>query len=307
MKYLVIGAGGTGGCIGAYLARAGQEVTLIARGAHGDAIRSHGLTLREAQGSFTVRPAGVETMETYADTPDVIFVCVKGTGLPDVAPFLRRAAGKDTVVIPILNIFGTGGMLQQEAPDCLALDGTIYTYSMIAEPGVIARPSGFIRLLFGYRRGQEHRLADKVKQIETDLCEAGIEGILTDRIEQEALRKFSYTSPIGAAGLYYHAVAADFQREGAEQDAFRALIREVAALGQAMDAPLPDDIEEINMAILRGLTPEANTSMQRDVAAGRPSEIDGLVHRVVRLGREYGVSLPWYEKISAWADGQGIV
>ena len=93
MKYLVIGAGGTGGCIGAYLARAGQEVTLIARGAHGDAIRSHGLTLRQAQGSFTVRPAGVETMETYADTPDVIFVCVKGTGLPDVAPFLRRAAG----------------------------------------------------------------------------------------------------------------------------------------------------------------------------------------------------------------------
>ena len=102
-------------------------------------------------------------------------------------------------------------------------------------------------------------------------------------------------------------MAADFQREGAEQDAFRALIREVAALGQAMDAPLPDDIEEINMTILRGLTPEANTSMQRDVAAGRPSEIDGLVHRVVRLGREYGVSLPWYEKISAWADGQGIV
>ena len=82
MKYVVIGAGGTGGAIGGFLAKAGKDVTLIARGAHLSKMQEKGLAFETVEGNFTV-PVKACTMEEYQETPDVIFVCVKGYSLED--------------------------------------------------------------------------------------------------------------------------------------------------------------------------------------------------------------------------------
>ena len=100
MKYLVIGAGGTGGAIGGFLARAGKDVTLIARGAHLAKMQAQGLKFETPEGEYTV-PVQACTMEDYQGTPDVIFVCVKGYSLEDTIPFIERVASKETIVIPI--------------------------------------------------------------------------------------------------------------------------------------------------------------------------------------------------------------
>ena len=114
MKYLVIGAGGTGGCIGAYMTEAGRDVTLIARGAHLAAMQADGLRMETTKkGNYTVKPVKATDMEHYGEHPDVIFVCVKGYSLEETIPFIRRVAKPETVVIPILNIYGTGGRLQE--------------------------------------------------------------------------------------------------------------------------------------------------------------------------------------------------
>ena len=110
LKYVVIGAGGTGGPIGGYLARAGKDVTLIARGRHMEAMKAHGLEIELAGESF-VAPVKACSMEEYKETADVIFVCVKGYSLEEAAEFIKKAADAHTVVIPILNIYGTGGKL----------------------------------------------------------------------------------------------------------------------------------------------------------------------------------------------------
>ena len=89
MNYLVIGAGGTGGAIGGYLSRAGKEVTLIARGAHLEAMQKKGLHFETPDGAFTV-PVNACTAEEYHETPDVVFVCVKGYSLEGIVPFLNR-------------------------------------------------------------------------------------------------------------------------------------------------------------------------------------------------------------------------
>ena len=105
MKYLVIGAGGTGGCLAAYLAAADKEVHVIARGAHLKAIQDNGLMLETAhRGNFCV-PVSAGDMEHYNDSPDVIFLCVKGYSVDDCIPFIRRVAKPNTVVInrPIPN------------------------------------------------------------------------------------------------------------------------------------------------------------------------------------------------------------
>ena len=118
--------------------------------------------------------------------------------------------------------------------------------------------------------------ADKNQDIKKDFDDSGIDGVLSENIQRDALEKFSYVSPIGAAGLYYHATAADFQREGEQREAFKTMIREIAALAEAMGVPFERDMVEVNLKILSSLAPEATTSMQRDVMEGKDLVI--LVH-----------------------------
>ena len=76
------------------------------------------------------------------------------------------------------------------------------------------------------------------------------------------------------------------------------MIKEIAALAEAMGVPFQKDMAEVNLKILSNLAPEATTSMQRDIMAGKQSEIDGLVYEVVRMGEEYHVPVPAYEKVA---------
>ena len=307
MKYLILGAGGTGGCLGAYLARAGHDVQWIARGRHLEAMRKEGLKAHTAvYGNFRIYPAKVCTMEEYQGCPDVVFVCVKYYSLEECIPFLQRVCGSHTVIIPILNVFGTGALLQERLPEYTVLDGCIYIYAKIEKPGTVVQPSPIFRVFFGYREEQEHREEQKLRQVEADLNAAGIEGHFTETVRRDSLQKFSYVSPMGAAGLYCDAVAGDFMEPGKKQDLVVALIREIEELGHAMGLEFEGDLVEINMKILHGLEKDADTSMQRDVAAEKPSEIEGLVHQVVQLGDRYGLEMPAYRKISRWAREKGI-
>ena len=151
-------------------------------------------------------------------------------------------------------------------------------------------------MVFGVREEREYRPV--LNTIQQDFQESGICGILSDNIKRDALKKFSYVSPIGAAGLYFHAQAGDFQKEGAPREMFKAMIREIAALADAMDIHFEEDLVETNLKILADLAPEATTSMQRDILAGKQSEIDGLIYQVVRLGKTYHVPVPEYEKVA---------
>lgn len=297
MKYVIIGAGGTGGVVGAYMTRAGKDVTLIARGAHLEKMKKQGLVLeRLHKEEKEIIPVKANDMEHYEEKADVIFVCVKGYSLESTIPFVRKISHEKTIVVPILNIYGTGGKLQEKLRDILVTDGCIYVSANIKEPGTILMHADIVRVVFGVRDQKEYR--PELALIEQDLLDSGIEGILSDHIRRDALQKFSYVSPIGAAGLYYHAVAADFQVEGKERELFKQLICEVVALAGAMGISFEEDLVEVNLKIPSTLAPEATTSMQRDVMAGKASEIDGLVYEVVRLGEQYGVEVPGYRMVA---------
>ena len=297
MKYVIIGAGGTGGVTGYYMKKAGKDVTLIARGEHLKAIREQGLTLEKmwdkTEETITI-PA--TDMEHYTDHPDVIFVCVKGYSLDETIPFIRRISKKTTIVIPVLNIYGTGGKMQKQLPELLVTDGCIYVSANIKESGRLLQHGQILRIVFGVRDKAEFR--SELREIQKDLCDSNIDGILSENIRREALEKFSYVSPIGAAGLYYHATAADFQKEGEARELFKTMIREIATLAEAMGIPFQKDMLDVNLKILSNLAPEATTSMQRDIMEGKQSEIDGLVYEVVRMGEKYHVPIPAYEKVA---------
>lgn len=305
MKYLVVGAGGTGGGIGAYMTEAGKDVTLIARGDHLKQMQEHGLKMETTKkGSYTVNPIKATDMEHYDERPDIIFVCVKGYSLEDTIPFIRRIAKENTIVIPILNIYGTGGRMQDRLPGLLVTDGCIYIASEIKEPGTILMRGDIFRIVYGVRNPKE--LRPELFEVAKDLKDSGIEGILSDNIRRDALQKFAYVSPMAACGLYYHVSAGDVQITGEPRDTFVKLMKEIDALAVAMEVPFLVDIVTTNLQILDTLNPEASTSMQRDVYAGKPSEIDGLIYEVERLGQQYGVPTPTYTMVADKARADGL-
>jgi len=297
VKYLIIGAGGTGGSIGAFMTEAGKDLTVIDRGMHLEAIQNHGLKMETtSKGNYTVYPMKAWDMEHYNEQPDVIFNCVKDYSLLDTIPFIKRVAHKDTIVIPILNIYGTGGRMQKLLPDLLVTDGCIYIAAEIKEPGTILQKGDIFRVIFGVRNPEEYRSV--LEQVAADLEDSGITSIISDNIRRDALQKFSYVSPMAACGVYYDINAGAAQREGKERDTFIALMREIEVLAQAMDIHFNVDIVESNLEILDNLSPTASTSLQRDLKQGKDSEINGLIFEVLRLGRNYGVNLPTYEIIA---------
>lgn len=303
MKYLIIGAGGTGGSIGAFMTQAGKDVTVIARGKHLEQIQKNGLKMETTgKGQYTVAPMKAWDMEHYREQPDIIFNCVKGYSLKDTIPFIKRIAHKDTVVIPILNIYGTGGRMQELLPDILVTDGCIYIAAEIKEPGTILQSGDIFRIVFGVRKPEEYRPV--LEQVACDLENSGIRAILSDNIRRDALQKFSFVSPMATCGVYYDISAGAAQQEGTIRDTFIALMGEIEALAQAMDIHFAVDIINTNLNILDHLSPSATASLQRDVKQGRNSEMDGLIFEVVRLGRKYGVPMPTYQKI---ADKLGFV
>ena len=306
MKYLVIGAGGTGGSIGAYMTEAGKDVTLIARGEHLRKIQEQGLRMETTgRGSYVVHPIQATDMEHYNEQPDIILVCVKGYSLEETIPFIRRTAKSDTIVIPILNIYGTGGRMQEQLPELLVTDGCIYIAGEIKEPGTILLRGDIFRIGYGVRDPKE--LRPELFEVAKDLKDSGIEGVLSDNIRRDALQKFAFVSPMAACGLYYHVSAGEAQKTGEVRDTFVKLMKEIDALAVAMEVPFLIDIVTTNLQILDTLKPEASTSMQRDVYAGKASEIDGLIYEVVRMGQRYGVPTPTYEMIADKARADGLV
>lgn len=298
MKFLIVGAGGTGGMIAYKLAKGGQDVTLVARGEHLEKIKSAGLKVHtQWDDAIDAVPVKAVTAENCGGPYDVIFICFKWYSIKNALPIIETSADAHTVVIPILNIYGTGRMLQDELPDKYILDGCIYVAASKEKPGQIFQFGKIMRIVFGPRQNQEKRPALVLIAAALDAC--GIEGKLSDHIEEEDLEKFCYISPVGTASLYYGVTAGAFSAPGKARTMLVELMKEIGALGKAMGTPLPDDIVARNLKIAASLEPDSSTSMQRDVMAGRTSEMDGLVAEVLRMAERYGVSVPAYEKAAA--------
>ena len=259
-------------------------------------MQEKGLRFEQSDGETWTVPVKACDMDGFlaakaqgAPSPDVIFVCVKGYSLDDTIPFIRSAAGEKTVVIPILNIYGTGRTMQAQLPGLLVTDGCIYISSNLKGPGVIQRHGSIFRVIYGT---PDHRTDNPVLcQVAADLTAAGIDTLYSPFVEKDTLLKFSHVSPMAACGQYYHVKAGAMQKPG-----------EILELARAMDIELDDKpdapLMQSHLKILDDLAESASTSMQRDIEAGKNSEVDGLIYQVVRLADKYGLACPEYRKVA---------
>lgn len=300
LRYLVIGAGGTGGAISAFMKKAGKNVTLIARGEKRAAIREKGLRVRRDDTEWSASVPAM-TEEEYQEAlagvlpkPDIIFLCTKYYSVEEVYDVIRAAAGPGTIVIPIQNVYGTGEKIAADLPGIHVLNGCMYIAASVEEPGVIRMVSDIFRIVYGEVDGTlGNPVLEKVRE---DLEEAGIEAVYSANIRRDTLQKFSMVSPNSAAGIYYDACAGDFQKEGEPRQMYIECIREIGQIAGAMHISFDTDLVETNLKIMDALDPSFTTSLQKDVKAGGRSEADGQIFEVVRLGRKYYIPVPAYEK-----------
>lgn len=297
MKYVIMGSGGTGGCIGAFLQKTGKNVTFIARGAHLAAMQQNGLVVHSGKiGDFSLSTVQACTAEQYDGKPDVIFVCVKHYSLQDAIDFCRKHAQPSTIIIPILNVYGTGDQMQQQLPDLHILNGCVYIFGMIEQPGVLLQKDGNFRVVFGER---DHHTGDpRLEQIRDDLEAGGIDAVYSDDIQRDTMKKFSMISPYACTGAFYDAPAGAMQVPGEPRDTYLAMVDEIMNLSDAMGIVFDVDMRTKNRVFLDSFQPDSTSSMQRDIRRGGQSELDGLMFQPVRWGKQYGVPMPNYERLA---------
>lgn len=305
LKYLIAGTGGVGGSIAAFLALAGKDVTCIARGEHLAAIRENGLQLHsDLKGEYALRVPAYTAEEytalvsTSADyKADVIFVCVKGYSVDSITELIKSAAHEHTVVIPILNVYGTGPRIQRLVPGVTVLDGCIYIVGFVSGRGEITQMGKIFRLVYGAHRSTIVS-RETLEAVQRDLQESGIKADISDDIDRDTFVKWSFISAMAVTGAYYDVPMGEVQKPGEVRNTFIGLSQESAALGRKLGIAFKEDIVEYNLKVIDKLAPESTASMQKDMAKGHQSEVQGLLFDMITAAEEQGIEVPTYRMVT---------
>ena len=305
LKYLIAGTGGVGGSIAAFLALAGKDVTCIARGEHLAAIRENGLQLHsDLKGEYALRVPAYTAEEytalvsTSADyKADVIFVCVKGYSVDSITELIKSAAHEHTVVIPILNVYGTGPRIQRLVPGVTVLDGCIYIVGFVSGRGEITQMGKIFRLVYGAHRSTIVS-RETLEAVQRDLQESGIKADISDDIDRDTFVKWSFISAMAVTGAYYDVPMGEVQKPGEVRNTFIGLSQESAALGRKLGIAFKEDIVEYNLKVIDKLSPESTASMQKDMAKGHQSEVQGLLFDMITAAEEQGIEVPTYRMVA---------
>lgn len=297
MNYLIIGTGGVGGSIAGFLALAGKEVTCIARGKHLENIRNYGLHLKSDLKGEHYLKVNAYTAEEYQGKADVIFVCVKGYSIDSVKEVIERASAPHTLVIPILNVYGTGPRIGRLTPEVTVLDGCIYIVGFVSGEGEITQMGSIFRLVFG-ARPEQGVSQERIEAIAEDVRSCGIKVDVSGDINRDTFIKWAFISAMACTGAYHDVPMGEVQHEGEVRDTFIGLSRESAEIGHKMGISYPKDPVSYNLKVIDKLDPHSTASMQKDLARGHASEIQGMLFDMIDLGERLGISMPTYQKVA---------
>ena len=196
MKIYVIGTGGMGGYYGGMLARAGADVTFIARGAHYQAIAKDGLKVDSATGNFTIHPAKVISSIAEIEAPDMVLITTKAYDNEEVSKQLAQVVNKDTVVISLQNGIDNDQQIQKHLKNAIVIPGCAYIITEKAAAGYILQTGGPRKVVFGSR---DHTHQNRLAEIEKVMQNAGIDAKNSQEIEKDIWTKFLVI--IGFAGM----------------------------------------------------------------------------------------------------------
>jgi 2-dehydropantoate 2-reductase len=306
MRIAVVGAGGVGRLLTALLARRGRdEVLLVARGEALVAARGPGLEVAGPEGSFTARPALAVATPAEAGPCDAVLVAVKGWQVPALAPTLAPLLARGGVAVPLQNGVEAADRLAAGLPGAPVAGGVIWVYAWAEGPGRVCHLGAAPRVVVGERPGpssQPSRAAapsPRLAALAEALAAAGVGAEVAADVAATTWEKALLIGPLGLVGAVTRAPAGAIRGTPETRALLAGLMAEVVAVGRARGVALADGLVERTLAFVDGVPAGATASMQRDLAAGRPSELDDQAGAIVRAARAAGVAAPLHEALLA--------
>jgi 2-dehydropantoate 2-reductase len=307
LKFAVLGAGATGGYLGACLASAGHEVTLIARGRHLEAMRERGVRVLEPDGTELVaHPACTDRLEAAGEA-EATFVTLKAHGLAAVAPALGASLRPQTALvfaqngIPWWFFLGhddrrlesvdPGGAIAASIPASHVIGCVVYPATSLEEPGVVRHVEGnrfSLAELDGAR-------SERVTAIAAALAGAGLRAPVQSRMREEIWLKLIGNATLNPVSALTRAGLAEMVGDPGTRQLLRTLMLEVEAVGKALG--IEPGIGVDRRLDGAGRVGDHRTSMLQDVESGRPLEVEALVGSVVELAGQLGVPVPSLEVV----------
>lgn len=290
MRIAVFGTGGVGGYFGGRLAQAGHNVTFIARGAHLEAIRRDGLRVESLAGDFHVAPADATADASAVGAVDLVLVGVKAPQVPEAARDIRSMVGAETVVLPLQNGVEAADQLVGVLGSKPVVGGLCKLIAMIGGPGRIRHLGMPPQIVFGEL---DNRPSERIARIKSlfDECQ-GVEARVAEDIHAALWGKFLFIAAFSGVGAVTRVPAGVMRSVPETRQLIQEAMNEIRALALAQGVRLADDVVARSMAAVDALPSEGTASMQRDIMAGRPSELSAQNGAVVRLAAEAGISVP---------------
>lgn len=290
MRIAILGAGGVGAYIGGRLAQTGEQVAFIARGEHLSALRRDGLSVESPHGDFVLQPWLATEDPTQVGIVDLVIVGVKTWQLPEAARALPPLVGPETCVLPLQNGVEAPIQLVQVVGPGPVLGGCCWLMSMRVAPGQIRHRGGIDPyLVIGEL---DHRRSARAERLCRVFNGAGLTAAIATDIQAILWAKLVQTAAFSGVGAVTGAPIGITRSLPETRALLEQVMHEVAAVARARHVALPDHVVPTAMAQLDALPPEGTNSTQRDLMAGRPSELEAHTGAVVRLGHEAGVPTP---------------
>jgi len=291
MRFAILGSGAVGGYYGAKLARAGHDVTLIARGAHLEALRARGLAVRSPLGDFTVHvPAEHDTARV--GHVDVVLLAVKTYDNATALPALSPLVGPDTLVLTLQNGVDSAGEVAAAAGESRTLGGTTYIATALAEPGLIVQNGTYRRIVFGECFGELSRVSPRVEALSRVLAAADIQVEAAPDARVPIWEKFIYLAPLGGFAAAVRKPAGVIWGDAFLRAQFLAAVLEVDQVARASGVPVAARPIDRVTTYMESVSPDMRPSMLIDLSAGKRIEVEALQGAVVRRGAALGVPTP---------------
>ena len=292
MHFAIIGAGAVGGYYGALLSRTGQDVSFIARGAHLEAIRTHGLRIASsAVGDFVARTRA-ESDPARIGHADVVIVAVKTYDNATALPMLRPLVGPDTVVLTLQNGVDSAEEVAGIVGERQTIAGATYIATAIEAPGLIRQTGTHRRIVFGEVFGAGAEVSPRVRRIETVMKAADIHAEAVADARVPLWEKFIYLAPFAAMTGAARLPIGPLLAVPESRAAFVQIVSEVAAVAHASGIPIATDLIARIETYTSGIPPPTRSSLLIDLSQGKRIEVESLPGSVVRRGRAAGVATP---------------
>ena len=289
MKIAIMGTGGVGGYYGGLLAKAGHEVTFIARGANLRAIVEKGLQVRSVFGDFQVLPAQVTDKPAEVGLADLVLFATKTYHTDEAAQLIKPMIGRDTVVVSFQNGVDAAERIGPVVGAEHLLGGATWLSAALEEPGVIGQYSQFRRIALGEFDG---RVTSRAQAIYEVFNSTGATVELVQNIVQILWTKFVFISAISALGSLTRVTMGEYRGVREARAVLTEALNEVAAVAQAKGVALDPDLINNTLKFIDESAPDIKPSMQRDIEAGRMSELESMIGIVVQLGARLAVPTP---------------